>query len=52
MKKKVIRLEEKIGDAPGSESEPEVGVGIEVWLTRVETGTPIGTGAWIGKAVI
>lgn len=52
MRKKVIELEERIGDGPGSGSEPEVGIGIEVWLkSRVEIGTAVGTGAWTGKAV-
>lgn len=48
----MIELEERIGDGPGSGSEPEVGIGIEVWLkSRVEIGTAVGTRAWTGKAV-
>lgn len=48
----MIELEERIGDGPGAGSEPEVGIGIEVWLkSRVEIGTAVGTRAWTGKAV-
>ena len=48
----MIGLEERIGDDPGSGSEPETVVEIEVQMKpRVEIGTPVGTGAGTEKAV-